>query len=475
MNLLRTKPISTYLKDMETSKLKKSLNALDITVMGLGVTIGTGIFVLTGVVAAKYAGPGVMLSFVLAGITCIFVALAYSELAATLPVAGSGYTYTYGTLGEIFAWIVGWGLVMEYTIGASAVSVGWGAYFTGLLKSAGIILPAAFTSSPMNGGIIDLPSVCIVWVCTVLLIQGIRESARANRILVAIKIAVIFTFLFLAGPNVDTMNWDPFLPFGWAGVSAGAAIIFFAYIGFDCVATAAEEAKNPARDMPIGIIASLLLCTALYVAVCAVLTGAVPYYLLDNAEPVSFALRSIGYNFGSALVGTGALCGLTTVILVLIYSQSRVFYAMSRDGLLPKAFSDIDDKSGTPVKVTLMIGLIVSLLAGLTPINIIAEMTSAGTLFAFFCAVSGVMILRKKHPELPRTFKCPALYVMGTLGILFSAYLFYNLSYHTHLLFFSWLIIGLIAYSTYGYKHSHLNASSVVADETGRRPAGEDE
>ena len=457
MNLLRTKPISTYLKDMETSKLKKSLNALDITVMGLGVTIGTGIFVLTGVVAAKYAGPGVMLSFVLAGITCIFVALAYSELAATLPVAGSGYTYTYGTLGEIFAWIVGWGLVMEYTIGASAVSVGWGAYFNGLLKSGGIHLPAMFTSGPAAGGIIDLPSVFIVWFCTILLVQGIRESARANRILVAIKITVIFVFLFLAGPKVDPTNWADFLPFGWAGVSAGAAIIFFAYIGFDAVATAAEETKNPARDMPLGIIASLLMCTFLYVAVCAVLTGVVPYYLLDNAEPVSFALRTIGYNFGSAMVGTGALCGLTTVVLVMIYSQSRVFYAMSRDGLLPKAFSDIDEKSGTPVKITLAIGFIVSILAGLTPINIIAEMTSAGTLFAFFCAVSGVMVLRKKHPELPRTFKCPCLYVVGVLGILFSAYLFYNLSFNTHCLFFSWLLIGLVVHFTYGQKHSHLN------------------
>ncbi|MCI1823888.1 MAG: amino acid permease [Megasphaera sp.] len=457
MNLLRRKPISEYLNNMKNSQLKKTLNALDITVMGLGVTIGTGIFVLTGVVAARYAGPGVMLSFVLAGITCIFVALAYSELASTLPVAGSSYTYTYATLGEIFAWIVGWGLVMEYTIGAAAVSVGWGAYFTGLLKSANISFPALLTHAPVEGGFVNLPSMVIVWIVTACLIIGVRESAKLNRILVFIKLLVIFTFLLLAGPKINTMNYEPFLPFGWSGVSAGASVIFFAYIGFDCVATAAEETKNPSRDMPIGIIVSLLLCTILYISVCAVLTGVVSYKMLDNAEPVTYVLRSIGYNFASALVGTGALCGLTTVVLVLIYSQSRAFYAMSRDGLLPKIFSDIDESSGNPVKVTVVIGIIVSLMAGFTPIDIIAEMTSAGTLCAFLCAVTGVIILRKKHPELHRPFICPALYIMAPIGIICCLYLFYNLSFYTHLLFFTWLMIGLVFYGTYGYKHSHLN------------------
>jgi APA family basic amino acid/polyamine antiporter len=464
MSIFRRKPISDYLKNMEKSKLKKTLTALDITVMGLGVTIGTGIFVLTGVVAARYAGPGVMLSFVLAGITCVFVALAYSELASELPVAGSGYTYTYGSLGEIFAWIVGWGLVMEYTIGSAAVSVGWGAYFAGLLKSGGILIPEIFLHSPVEGGIVNLPSMVIVWVITGCLLLGMRESARVNRVLVLIKIVVIFTFLFLAGPKVDTMNYTPFLPFGWNGVSAGAAIIFFAYIGFDCVATAAEETKNPARDMPIGIVLSLLLCTVLYVAVCAVLTGVVPYYTLNNAEPVTFVLRAIGYNFGSALVGTGALCGLTTVVMVLMYSQTRAFYAMSRDGLLPAVFSDIDEKSGVPVKVTYIVGFVVSLLAGFTPIDIIAEMTSAGTLFAFFCAVSGVLVLRKTYPDLYRPFRCPALPVLAPLGILFCAYLFYNLSIYTHMLFFSWLFIGLFIYGFYGYKHSHLHNRESVTE-----------
>lgn len=457
MNVLRTKPIQSFLNDIATSHLKKTLTAVDITLLGIGVIVGTGIFVLTGVVAAQYAGPGIILSFILAGITCAFVAMAYSELSATLPVAGSAYTYTYGTLGELAAWTVGWGLVAEYSIGAAAVSVGWSAYVSALLASGGIHLPKILISGPAEGGLINLPAMIIVWVVTLLLVRGIQESARVNRVLVIIKLSVIFLFLCLAGPQVQTINWQPFLPFGWSGVYAGASVIFFAYIGFDCLSATVEEAKNPQRDVPIGIISALVICTILYIAVSAVLTGVIPYQSLNNAEPVTFVLRQLGYNFGSALVATGALCGLSTVILVLMYSQTRAFYAMSRDGLLPKFFGEIHPRFSTPAKVTLLIGVVISLLAGLTPINIIAELTSAGTLFAFLCASLSVMILRKRHPELPRSFKCPNLYAVATLGFFSTAFLLYNLSFITHAFFFSWIFFGIIVYFIYGHHHSHLS------------------
>lgn len=460
MQILRTKPIAAFQQDIATSGLKKSLGALDITLLGLGIIIGTGIFVLTGVVAAEYSGPGIMLSFVLAGITCAFVAMAYSELAAALPVAGSGYTYTYSTLGEIVAWLVGWGLVLEYSVGSATVAVGWSAYLIGLLKSAGIYLPQALTAGPMEGGTVNLPAMLIVWFITGLLVRGIQESARVNKILVFVKVTAIFLFLFFAAPSIDPANWQPFLPYGWHGVSAGTAIIFFSYIGFDCIATAAEETKNPNRDMPIGIISSLTICTLLYMAVSAALTGVVPYTELNNAEPVAYVLRHLGYSFGSALVGTGALCGLSTVILVFLYAQSRAFFAMSRDGLLPELFSKVHPKYNTPVEITLIVGTLVSLMAGFTPIDIIAEMTSAGTLFAFICSLAGVMMLRKKHPELKRPFKCPALYPMATLGLIFCAYIFSNLSAHTFELFGTWLVVGLIIYFTYGRVHSALRPGS---------------
>lgn len=460
MQILRTKPIAAFQQDIATSGLKKSLGALDITLLGLGIIIGTGIFVLTGVVAAEYSGPGIMLSFVLAGITCAFVAMAYSELAAALPVAGSGYTYTYSTLGEIVAWLVGWGLVLEYSVGSATVAVGWSAYLIGLLKSAGIYLPQALTAGPMEGGTVNLPAMLIVWFITGLLVRGIQESARVNKILVFVKVTAIFLFLFFAAPSIDPANWQPFLPYGWHGVSAGTAIIFFSYIGFDCIATAAEETKNPNRDMPIGIISSLTICTLLYMAVSATLTGVVPYTELNNAEPVAYVLRHLGYSFGSALVGTGALCGLSTVILVFLYAQSRAFFAMSRDGLLPELFSKVHPKYNTPVEITLIVGTLVSLMAGFTPIDIIAEMTSAGTLFAFICSLAGVMMLRKKHPELKRPFKCPALYPMATLGLIFCAYIFSNLSAHTFELFGTWLTVGLIIYFTYGRVHSALRPGS---------------
>lgn len=465
MNIFRTKSIDLLLQETKRHSLVKSLGALDILLIGIGVIIGTGIFVLTGVAAAKYAGPALMLSFVLAGLTVAFVSLAYSELASMVPIAGSAYTYTYTAVGEFFAWLVGWGLILEYTVGASAVAGGWSAYFTGILKSAGINLPKALTAVPADGGIVNLPAIIITIFLTLLLVRGVKESAKLNKILVAVKLGAIFIFLFLAGPKVDTTNWTPFLPYGWAGVSAGAAVIFFAYLGIDSIATAAEEAKNPTRDMPIGILGSLAVCTVLYIGVTAVMTGTTPYTQLDNAEPVTFVLRNLGYNFGSALVGTGAIAGLTTVLMVMMYAQSRAFFAMSRDGLIPSKLCKIHPKFGTPYRLSIIVGCAVSIMSGFTPIHVVAEMCSIGTLFAFFMAIIGVMILRKTKPNLERPFKCPGLFVIAPLGLLFSAFVMSNLPGQTWINFAIWMTIGLLVYFGYGNKHSALNKSQEHANE----------
>lgn len=457
MDFFRTKSIESLKIEAKTHALKKTLGSWDVILMGIGVIIGTGIFVLTGVAAAKYAGPGIMLSFVISGITCAFVCLVYAELASMMPIAGSAYTYTYTSLGEILAWLVGWNLILEYSVGASAVAAGWSAYTVGVLKSAGINLPLAITAVPADGGLINLPAVLITLFLTVLLVLGIKESATVNKILVAIKLGAIFIFLFLAGPKVDTANWTPFMPFGFAGVSAGAAVIFFAYLGVDSIATAAEETRNPKRDMPIGIIGSLIICTILYIAVAAVMTGVVPYAQLNTAEPVSYVLRSIGYNFGSALVGTGAICGLSTVLLIMMYAQSRAFFAMSRDGLLPPFISKIHPKFGTPHAITILVGLGVAITTGFTPIGIVAEMCSIGTLFAFLIATIGAVILRTTHPHIERPFRCPSIKIITTLAVLSCAYIMYNLAFETWIRFFIWSTIGLVIYFSYGHSHSKIN------------------
>lgn len=457
MNMFRTKSLESLTTESTTNSLKKSLGSLDVILMGIGVIIGTGIFVLTGVAAAKYAGPGIMLSFVISGITCAFVCLAYAELASMMPIAGSAYTYTYTALGEVIAWLVGWNLILEYSVGASAVAAGWSAYTVGVLKSAGIHLPLALTAVPADGGLVNLPAVLITLFLTFLLVLGIKESATVNKLLVAIKLGAIFLFLLLAGPEVDTNNWTPFMPFGFSGVSAGAAVIFFAYLGVDSIATAAEETRNPKRDMPIGIIGSLIICTILYISVAAVMTGVVPYFQLNNAEPVSYVLRSIGYNFGSALVGTGAICGLSTVLLIMMYAQSRAFFAMSRDGLLPPFISKIHPKFGTPHAITILVGLGVALTTGFTPIGIVAEMCSIGTLFAFLVATVGVVVLRVTQPQMERPFRCPSVRLIATLAVLSCAYIMYNLAFETWIRFFVWSTIGLVIYFAYGHSHSKMN------------------
>ncbi|MBI1392347.1 MAG: amino acid permease [Alphaproteobacteria bacterium] len=440
----------------EHSSLKRTLGAVDLTLLGIGCIIGTGVFVLTGVAAARYAGPGLMLSFALAGLACAFAALVYAELAAMVPVSGSAYTYSYATMGEAVAWIVGWNLVLEYAVSAGAVAAGWSGYFTGILGQLGVVLPAAITNVPAEGGVMDVPATAIALLVTGLLVNGVRHGARVNAALVFVKLFAILLFLALAGPKVDADLWTPFAPFGWQGIATGAAIIFFAYIGFDAVATAAEETRDPQRNLPIGIIASLLICTAIYLTVAAVLTGVAPYTSLDVKEPVAFALRLIGYDFGAAVVAAGALAGITTVLLVLIFAQARIFFVMARDGLLPTFLSRINAAHGTPQIATLLTGIGVAGVAGFLPLGAIAELSNIGTLFAFVAVSLGVMILRRARPDIVRPFRTPVLWFVGPAAVASCGYLMISLPATTWVRFGIWSVIGAIVYAAYGYRRSPL-------------------
>ena len=465
MDLFRKKSIDELQAVAAASGMLKNLAAVDLLMLGIGAVIGTGIFVLTGVAAAKYAGPAVPLSFILSGLTCALAGLAYAEFASIVPASGSAYTYAYAALGEFIAFIVGWNLILEYTVTSSAVAVGWSGYVVGLFASAGLVLPHELVVSAEDGGIFNLPAVLITLFLSFLLVRGTKESVKLNRILVFVKLAAIFLFLVLAAPHVDVTNWDPFLPFGYSGVVSGAAIVFFAYIGFDAVATTAEECRNAARDLPIGIIGSLFICTLLYAVVAAILTGVVPYAMLDTAEPVAFALRHIGYNVGSAIVAVGAICGITTVLLVLLYGQSRIFFAMSRDGMVPANVCKIHRRFHTPYRVTILGAIFVSIIAGVFPIGMIAEMANIGTLSAFLIASIGVMVLRKTEPDLKRNFKCPAVWLIAPLAVLSCGYLMANLPLATWHRFGFWILFGLCVY--FGYSRAH----SVI----GRRAAEEAE
>ena len=458
MNLFRKKDIAHLAQDAEKSGFVRNLTAFDLVFLGIGSVIGTGIFVLTGVGAALYAGPGISLSFVLASIACAFAGLAYAEYASMVPVAGSAYAYTYASLGEFLAFIVGWNLILEYTVTCSTVAAGWSGYVVGLLSSGGIDLPVAFTKVPEEGGIINVPAILITMFLCILLVRGTKETVMINRILVFVKLAVIVIFFVLAVPNIDPTNWDPFLPYGTQGISAGAAIVFFAYIGFDAVATSAEEAKNPSRDLPIGILGSLGVCAVLYFFVALVLTGVVPYTDLNNAEPVAYALRVIGYPIGSAIVAVGAICGITTVLLVLLYGQARIFFALSRDGMIPAGICKIHKLYRTPYLVTIGGCILVSIIAGFAPIHLIAEMANIGTLSAFFIAGFGVLYLRIKRPDIKRGFKCPAIYFVAPMAMICCGYLMYNLPIHTWIRFVVWCGIGFVVYFGYSYKHSKLES-----------------
>lgn len=453
----RIKTIENLISGAKAKPLKKTLGALDLVLLGIGCTVGTGIFVLTGITAAHYAGPAIALSFLISGIACIFASLAYSELAAAIPVAGGAYTYTYAILGEFAAWMVACGISLCYTIGASTVAAGWAGYFVGILNAAGYHIPDALTKIPAEGGIINLPAVGIVVFIGFFLIRGTRESVVLNRILVALKLAIIFLFIFIAAPHIKIENWTGnFMPFGIDGVFTGAAAIFIAYIGFEAVATAAEETKNPNRDLPIGIIGSLLVCIVLYISVALALTGITNYTELGNAEPMSFALRQNGSNIGSALIGTGALTGMVAVLLVLMYSQSRIFFVISRDGLLPKFFSKLHPKFETPYISCLIVTFFVALFTGFVPIQTIASITSLGILFAFMVTSFGVMVLRVKRPKLERPFRCPAVFILAPLAILVCGYLLYSLLIVTLQESLIWLVLSVSGYFLYAYKKSPL-------------------
>ncbi|HUY28917.1 MAG TPA: amino acid permease [Candidatus Binataceae bacterium] len=463
--LLRRKPAAMLAAEAENrggGGLKRALGALDLTMLGIGAIVGAGIFVLTGVAAAKYAGPAVTLSFVVSGFACAMAALCYAEFAAMIPVAGSAYSYSYATMGELVAWIIGWDLVLEYAVGAAAVAVGWSGYLQVILKGFGIAIPNAFAHAhgAGPGGVIDLPALLIVLAISAVLYVGISESARLNSVIVAIKLAVIALVIVVGVFYIRPANWSPFAPMGWVGVMKGAAVIFFAYIGFDAVSTAAEEVIDPMRDLPIGILASLFVCTALYILVAAVLTGMVPAHTIDLNAPLASAFVHRGLNAVSGIISLGAVAGLTSVLLVLLLGQSRVFFAVSRDGLLPPAFSRIHPRFRTPYIPTTLTGIAVGITAAILPIQEIAELTNIGTLFAFVLVCLGLMILRTVAPEMRRPFRTPLVPVVPILGVIFCVYLMLSLPAVTWIRFFVWMAIGFGIYFGYGRFHSRVAAES---------------
>jgi APA family basic amino acid/polyamine antiporter len=478
-NLLKTKSIEQLVGDVEhgTKALKRTLSAMDLTMLGIGAIIGTGIFVLTGTAAANQAGPAIVLSYVAAGVACGFAALCYAEFASMIPISGSAYTYAYATLGEIFAWMIGWDLILEYAVGSMTVAVGWSGYFQRILAGFGVHLPAWMSAAPgtgVEGALINLPAVVIVLIISALLVIGVRESARFNAVMVSIKLAAILFFIVVGIGYVEPSNWSPFTPYGIQGISAAAAVVFFAYIGFDAVSTTAEEAKNPSRDLPIGIIASLVLCTILYLAVAGILSGIIPVVQYkDDAQflnaPVGYALAVINMDWAAGLVSAGAVAGITSVLLVMLMSQPRIFFAMSRDQLLPAGVSKVHPKFRTPYITTMITGVVVAIVAGFTPIQILGEMTSIGTLFAFVIVCAAVLVLRAKRPEARRPFRVPGGPILPVLGVLSCVYLMVNLTVMTWVRFLVWLDFGMIIYWFYGRTHSPL----VDAAEAGRRTAGE--
>jgi APA family basic amino acid/polyamine antiporter len=455
MNIWAAKTPQQIYDAAEHTELKKSLRAVDLAALGIGSVVGTGIFVATGQ-GSQLAGPGIILSFIVAAFTCGLCALTYSELACMFPVAGSTYSYSYVAFGEVIAWIIGWDLMLEYLVSASAVASGWSSTFIGLLKTMGVDLPKAITLTPLAGGIIDLPAVVITMLITWILFIGIRESARINNIIVLIKIAVILLFIFLGATHIDFANFRPFAPFGWKGIMAGAAIIFFAYIGFDAVSTAAEETANPKRDVPLGLMLCLGVVIVLYVAVAFVLTGMVPFKQIDVGNALPAALSRIGIHWGGALVATGAIVGMLSTLLITVYGQVRIFMVMSRDGLLPKVFSHIHPVHKTPYLCTWITGGLTAAIAGLFPLPMIIDLCNIGTLFAFILVSAGVIVLRKTRPEVERRFKTPGVPFTPLLTIAFCLYLMASLQGVTWIRFGVWLALGLIIYFAYSVKHSKL-------------------
>jgi len=480
MNLLRRKSVTQLQADALTDhRLKRALGATNLTALGIGAIIGTGIFVLTGTVAAQNAGPAVVLSFVLAGVASIFAALCYSEFASLVPMAGSAYTYGYATLGEVFAWIIGWDLILEYALGAVTVSIGWSGYVVSFLHDIGIDIPAQLSAArgtlitladgTQVAAIFNLPAVIIIGIVTLLLVIGIKESANANNVIVIIKVAVVLLFIVGAAHAVNPANWHPFMPpstgvrgqFGWSGVMQGAGIVFFAYIGFDAVSTAAQEAKNPQRDMPIGIIGSLLICTVLYILVSGLATGIMSYRDLNVPDPIAVAADHAGLGWMSSLIKLGAIAGLSSVILVMLLGQSRILWTMADDGLMPKFVSKVHPKFRTPWITTIVTGAVVAFFAAILPIRDAASLVSIGTLLAFVIVSVGVLVLRVREPGLVRRFKAPAVWFVAPMGALSALYLMISLPWRTWERLIIWFVIGMVIYFFYGARRSKLGNQRV--------------
>ncbi len=489
-NSFRKKPLSLLLEEMKSEhRLNRVLGPLALTSLGVGAIIGTGIFVLIGVAAHDKAGPAVTLSFALAGLACVFAALCYAEFASMAPVAGSAYTYAYATLGELFAWIIGWDLILEYAVASATVAHGWSHYFQDFIGIFGLHIPEIFSRAPLDfdpvtgsmmltGSMFDLPAVVIALIVTVILVKGIRESAGVNTGMVIVKVAIVLLVIVLGAQYVKPENWQPFAPFGYSGLSvfghtilgetgpggapigvlAGAAMIFFAYIGFDSISTHAEEARRPERDVPIGIIASLIICTVLYIAVAAVITGMVPYDKINIDAPVSNAFKQVGLGWAQFLISLGAITGITSVLLVMMLSQPRIFLAMARDGLLPKSFfGAVHEKFRTPWKATILTGIFVAVLGALLPLRLLAELVNIGTLFAFVVVCSAVLIMRRTNPEAARPFRAPLVPFVPIAGILTCLLLMFSLPAENWWRLVIWLVIGFCIYFFYGRKHSILN------------------
>jgi APA family basic amino acid/polyamine antiporter len=515
MGLWSTKSISLLQQEAASEgqhTLRRALGALNLTTLGIGAIIGAGIFVLTGTAAAQYAGPSVVLSFVLAGFGCLFAGLCYAEFAAMIPIAGSAYTYGYATLGELVAWIIGWDLILEYLFGAATVAVGWAGYFGAFLSEIGLKLPLAYMQAPLDvvgthnlvrstlcvdpatnqaislmagqtcdttryvltHGVINVPAIVLVGLMTALLVIGIKESARFNNIIVFVKLAIVFLVIAFGFMFVNTANWHPFIPpnttgefghYGWTGIVRAAGVVFFAYIGFDAVSTAAQEAKNPQRDMPIGILASLGICTVLYILMALVMTGMAHYTELNVPHPVFVAIEKAGpsLHWLGFFVNVAAIAGLASVVLVMLMGQPRIFFSMSRDGLLPSVFGRVHPRFQTPYVTTIVTGIVAAAVAGFFPIGLLGELVSIGTLLAFVIVCCGVMVLRYKRPNIPRPFRTPLVPVVPILGVLICGYMMYGLPKDTWIRLIVWMAIGLVIYFLYGKRHSRVAAESEPA------------